>query len=198
MLISMVARAFVISILIATTCISFQWMLGDFYGERIALSIEQWGKDRSSPSESVLTDHLEFSKQSIKWSPSNPRYKELRARLLIMQAAYLSGNQEVFSSLEQMLDLHREAIQERPQWPFSWANLVVVKGLKQEVDDEYRQALYNAMSYGPYEAGAIQRIARSTANNWDLMDAEEENLIYRAIANGVQIDSRLARNLKKY
>jgi len=191
------SRTLIIAVLITFVYISFRWMIGDFYGERIALSLEEWGKTKGSHSEVVLLNHLEFSDQSLNWAPSNPRYKELRARLLVLQAPYLPGNEEILASLESMIDLHRVAVQERPQWPFSWANLAFMKGIKQEFDDEYRLALEKVVSYGPYEVGAIQRIVRSTTSAWFQMDEKEELLIYQAIANGVEIDARLARNLKK-
>lgn len=197
MLLVPIGRVLVILGLAFCSYVSFQWMVGDFYGERIALSLEQWAKHKGSHSKAVLLNHLEFSEQSLSWAPSNPRYKELRARLLVMQTPYLPNNKEVLASLEEMIGLHRAAIQERPQWPFSWANLAFMKGIKQEFDHEYRQALSEVVSFGPYEVGAIQRIVRSATSAWFQMDEKEELLIYQAIANGAEIDSRLARNLKK-
>ena len=105
----------------------------------------------------MLVNHLDFSEQSLSWAPSNPRYKELRVRLLIMQIDYLPTNKDVLASLDQLIDLHGVAAQERPQWTFSWSSLFAMKSAEREFDQEYRQALENAFKYGPYEAARSTR-----------------------------------------
>lgn len=173
-------------------------MIGDFYGERVAQSIESWlGRNAVQPSQAMMENHIEFSEQSLEWSPINPRYKELQARLLIMQVADLSSNNEVLNYLDQILELHKQAAVERPQWPFSWANIAFLKSFMRQFDDEYEMAVQNAIAYGPYEVGALQRVVQSGTRSWNDIGTNSQDLIFQAVANSAEIDGRSAQNLKK-
>jgi|GEM_PF-4221434 len=47
-------------LLLASSVFAAKWMVGDFYGERVALSIDNWTRSRITPSENALNEHLVF------------------------------------------------------------------------------------------------------------------------------------------
>lgn len=171
-------------------------MLGDFYGDRVAHSLESWMSDSVPPGEQVMEKHIGFANQAIDWSPDNGRYKELKARLLLLQLPSLSSA-ELFESIEQMLDLHRSAVEARPQWAFSWANIARLKSLLRQFDDEYRLALANVMLYGPYEVGAYERVIKHALENWHSIDLDTQILVLQGLLNGAEINARAARSFKQ-
>jgi hypothetical protein len=56
----------------------------------------------------------------------------------------------------------REALAQRPSWPYAWAALAVAKLSADEIDAEMAAAVRNAMRFGPQE----ERIYRELAQLW--------------------------------
>lgn len=171
-------------------------MIADFYGERVALSVESWARDRATPSKPLLDAHIEFSNESLAWSPASARYKELQARLKLLQLSSISTVSELNELLDEGLALHRQAVKERPYWPLSWANIVYLKSLKKEYDQEFEQALIATLEYGPYESGALRRLGLAGIRGWGALSPDIEALVLTAFANSADIDARLSRIIR--
>lgn len=186
-----------VAVLVLAVFLSAKWMVGDFYGERVASSIESWSKKRVAPPGNVLIQHLSFAEKALAWSPSNPRYKELYARLKSMQMRHLATSEDILLYAREITELHRQAAKERPQWPFSWSNLAFMKSLLRQYDSEYYQAVQNTLSYGAYESAALSRVVRSALPIWGQLDGDTKELVYQAIANGSNINPSFAKRLRK-
>lgn len=185
-------------ILLASSAVAAKWMIGDFYGERVALSIDDWRRDRISPSENALDQHLAFIEQARRWSPENARYMELEARLKLLRLPQLLGSDGFTSELESIVELHRRAAEKRPHWPFTWANLSSTKSMQGSFDAEFNSALVNVLTYGPYEQAALDRAihAAISARQRDLLSSEANQAFLMALANSAEMSAGFARSIR--
>lgn len=185
-------------VLLASSVIAAKWMIGDFYGERVALSIDNWLRDRITPSENALDQHLAFIEQARQWSPENARYMELEARLRLLRLPQLLGSDDFTSELEAIVELHRQAAEKRPHWSFSWANLSSAKSMQGELDAEFNNALVNVLTYGPYEQAALDRVINAgiSARQRELLSSEANQAFLMALANSAEMPVGFARGIR--
>lgn len=185
-------------VLLACSVIAGKWMVGDFYGERVALSIDDWRRSGISPSEIALDQHLAFIEQARRWSPESARYMELEARLRLLRLPQLLGSGDFTSELETIVELHRRAAEKRPHWSFSWANLTSAKSMQGEFDAEFNTALVNVMTYGPYEQAALDRVIHAGISAWqrELLSSEANQSFLMALANSAEISAGFARGIR--
>ncbi len=186
-----------IVVLLGSTYLSFRWMVGDFYGDRVAHTIARWQSAEAPPSAKSIETHLEFANRSLEWAPANPRYKELKALVFLFQAQSMAREDpELLILIEEMIQLHRAAAIDRPRWAISWANLAWTKSFIREYDQEFHAAIRNAVTFGPYEVFALDRVVRSAVPIWENLEAEEKAPVTEAIANGVLMSPGFARNVR--
>ena len=108
----LVNRFFIVAallILLVSSISAGQRFLGDIYGERVALSLDFWGRKRISPDLQMLDQHLDFISQARSYSPSSARYLELEARLRLMRLLEIPLA-NVPGQLEEILSLHKTAL----------------------------------------------------------------------------------------
>ena len=186
-------------VLLGCSAISAKWMIADFYGERVALSLDHWNRTNTSPDLDILDRHLEFISQARKLSPNSARYMELEAQLRLKRLfdiPFIDFVQE----LNIMLDLHSSALEHRPNWPFSWANMVYVKGILREYDTGYEQALNGFMKYGAYEAAGLLRVISISARSgsWQNISEDAREQIYLATANLAELNRNMSRSVRRH
>jgi tetratricopeptide (TPR) repeat protein len=80
---------------------------------------------------------------------SHPLYRQLVAQ--VKEWGVLAGF-EPDLSLESAKASYLEAVELRPLWPVTWANLAMLKWRKQEFDDEMYEYLEKANQLGPQKA----------------------------------------------
>ena len=59
---------------------------------------------------------------------------------------------------------HKETIKLRPHWPYSWANLALIKSDLQQFDVEYLYAVNQAERYGPWEIASNKALVQAGFN----------------------------------
>jgi len=139
-----------------------------------------------------------FIEQARRWSPENARYMELEARLRLLRLPQMLGSGNFSIELDSILDLHRQAAEKRPHWPFSWANISNIKTLQGDFDEEFDQALINAVTYGPFEQTALDRAIYAGIRAWqrDQLSLDSNRAFLVALANSAELQRGFARSIR--
>ena len=145
-------------------------MMGDISAYQVRYAIEAWEDKGDLPPAEELTAALTSIDTALSWEARNGEYLEIKARLLYYQAlnSIMQDPTSYPKTLfEEAVSLHRAALEVRPQWPYSWANLALMKAFANQYDDEFNLALYNANQYGPWEFPVQLTVTQAGVMNWD-------------------------------
>ena len=137
---------------------------------------------------------------AIKKTPNNPEYREYLARLYFLSAidVYNKDNNNLKAFRADLVNAyiqHKTALKHRPQWPYSWANLALIKAHLQQYDNEFENAIINAEKFGPWEIASNQAIAMAGLTGWNSISADLQTKTVAAIERTYQQDKRIAKNL---
>jgi tetratricopeptide (TPR) repeat protein len=82
----------------------------------------------------------------------HPEQSNLRARLLEWELASVVLAPETRKARQdEILRLYRDAIRQRPSWPYFWANLAFAHARMGHFEKEFQHALERTVSLGPWE-----------------------------------------------
>lgn len=188
---------------------AFRCGWSDLYAFQVRNSSDQWFKEDRLPSEDELNTAFEKIDGALDWYPAYPEYLESKAYLLWLAILreQRSGNEGAQASVsklaQQAAALHREAIENRPNWPYSWSGLVLMKAYQAQYDAEFDQAVANAVRFGPWENTVNVQLALSTQIAWgNLKPATQKHLLdnmARAVRRNFKVVQRqLAASNKRY
>lgn len=144
------------------------------YWHQEALS-EEWD-GRIQPTNFI--NAIEGAERALVYSPDNPFFLGHLVKIHDRQA--ISGDYFVRNAL----DIHRKLIRLRPAWPYYRADFAVAKARAGELDDEFEQALKDAMRLGPWEKEVLDKVARL---GW----------LYRSRL-GSALQNKIDKNLARY
>ena len=151
--------------------------------------IEHWQKTGKSPTSDELAEALNNTDAAIAWQSFNAEYWEMQALLHYYQALhnYHSDNQNGFaSSTELAANGYREAIRMRPNWPYSWANLALMKASVNQFDTEYEQAINQAVMLGPWENAVNISVAEAGMLGWSTLTPDTQAAVMKNIERGIK------------
>ena len=159
--------------------------MGDLYGYKVRYVTSQWQNSGTLPELNEIEIALSDADTALNWEAGNPEYLELKARVLYYRALVvgMSAGGLVDVALAKML--HLEAIALRPRWPYSWANLVLMKSYLREFDDEYHHALVQAVRFGPWEQSVHITLAQAGAISWGALSREQKRLYADNVQRGI-------------
>ena len=174
-----------ISVALLGIYVVFSWGMGDLYGYKVRYALEQWQEKPAFPSVEEVAVTLADVDSALRWEGDNPEYVELKGRVLYYRALVVGFNEQGLVDIAEAKALHQKAISLRPRWPYSWANLVLVKAYLNEFDEEYHQALISAVTYGPWEKSVHLTLAHAAALSWPSLSLEQKRLFARNIERGM-------------
>lgn len=178
---------------------AFTWIMGDLYGYKVRYAVEQWQEQDGLPKVADINQVIEDVDSAIGWEVDNPQYHELKARALYYKALALGVDDEGLIYIELAKKSHILAISLRPKWPYSWANLVLMKSYLKEWDDEYSAALDNAVRFGPWEQSVHLTLAHAGALSWAHLSIEQKKAIAENVERGIVRNMQgIAFNLDAY
>lgn len=120
----------------------------------------------------------------------HPDQLDLAGQLLHWQALhFVSVGQERSLMLSEAADYFRQAIRLRPSWPYFWANLAAAKADWGIFDQEFRQALRQAVKTGPWEGDIQMRMIRLGFVEQRNLDRRSRALIDETLRRALQIQS---------
>ena len=178
---------------------AFTWIMGDLYGYKARYAVEQWQERPGLPELLEVDEALMDIELALSWEEDNPQYHELKARILYYKALSQNVTPETMVYIEAAKASHIRAIELRPRWPYSWANLVLMKSYLNEWDNEYGTALENAVKYGPWEQSVHLTLAHAAGLSWRHLETDQKRLMAANVERGiVRSFERVGFNLDAY
>ncbi len=121
---------------------------------------------------------------ALRLDPENPNYREDRSRLDYLEAQRSEGARKA-ELLDDALFQIRKAIRLRPVSPYAWSMLMQVKMGLGEIDQEFLDALDNALMLGPWEPEIQRAVADAGLNVWAVLNDSQKGKILEDIKRGM-------------
>ncbi len=137
--------------------------------------------------------------RSISFNPNNAEYREYLGRIHYLRAINNFQDASLFrKNIHQAYLAHKKAIKLRPQWPYSWANLALMKSHLQQFDVEYLYAVNQAVRFGPWEISSNDALAQAGFNGWAQLSEKSQNITVDALERVYQQSPKTARKLIRH
>ncbi|RTE65219.1 hypothetical protein EH243_13330 [Amphritea opalescens] len=161
----------------------------DLYGYSPRQHLKHWQKTGHTPTPDELEQALSSIHTAISKDPRNAEYRDMQGLLNYYQAinSYQQGDQALFIEYtQQALASYQQATRLRPNWPYSWANLALMKAMLQQYDSEYAQALTQAMAFGPWENDVNIVVAEAGMLGWFQLNSQIQDSLIKNIERGIK------------
>ncbi len=137
--------------------------------------------------------------KSIQLRPNNAEYHEYLARLYYLRAINNSADTRAYQEyLKLAYNTHRKASQLRPEWPYSWANMALMKSRMQQFDVAFLYSINQAIKYGPWEIASNQAIVQAIFSNWNGLNQDSQNKAVQALERIYRQQKATARSLLQH
>lgn len=184
----------IISLLLYFSYLAVGIGIADLYAYSPRQKIEFWKNQQIPPSASELQEALTGIRSAIHWSSGNGEYHDIEGLLLYYQALNQHAQQNIagFTELTQTaLSSFRTASDLRPHWPYSHANIALMKSALNQYDNEFLHAISNATTFGPWENAVNVTVATAGFAGWHKLDTQTRQLVLENTERG------LKRNIKQ-
>lgn len=184
-------------LLIAVIKVSGSWGLADVGKQKVNASIKQWVNDIDSYSTEDWKKNYSYAREALDKDPNNPELLTLMGNIYewnIFQADdYLQNEQNG----KLALDHYRKAVALRPQWPYTWSSIALLKFKLAEFDQEFELALSNAMDLGPWEPRVQITMAEIGLSAWDKLEYAQKLEIVENVRRGVTMQAEVMLGILK-
>ncbi|MAY43403.1 MULTISPECIES: hypothetical protein [unclassified Neptuniibacter] len=182
-----------IALCVIASYVVISWGVGDMYGYKVRYALDDWQTQEELPLLGQVNSALANVDEALSWEGSNPEYIELKGRLLYYRALVNGLDKDSLSDLREAKKLHLRAIELRPNWPYSWANLVLMKSYLKEFDDDYDKALSRAVRYGPWEQSVHLTLSHAAALSWVSLSLEQKHVFAKNVERALVRNSNNIR-----
>lgn len=166
-----------------------KWGISDLNAYPVRYDIQRWQSDSRLPSREELSKTHVALQSSIHWN-QDPELYDYQGRLFHYEALISENNLLKTTALRNALESFRHANTLRRQWPYSQANIALMKAMLGEFDQEYRQMLKLSASHGPWENGVNLALTEAGLLGWSTLNKQDKQLIVENIQRGIR------RNMK--
>ncbi len=173
-----------IGALILLLCINFWQLFAELnaISPRYLLTLQNAAEWRER--DRVYRDARDSIDRALSMMKGNPEYAEIQARLLVDGCRFMDVGeqwQQWQDCQEQALLSLRLGLQQNPQWPYLWANLLLVKTSLRQFDEEFYQALDKSTSLGRNEFNVNRLLAYVGLVEWSRWQPETREPFRRAL-----------------
>lgn len=164
--------------------------VADVLAYRAQYAIKSWEKEGRLPSEDEVNKAIVNASSAVSWEPGNPEYLNLYARLLTYKGLVHWGGGQFNSITEEAVALYQQSSQLRPNWPYTWANLALVKSYRSEFDDLFNESVSKAVTFGPWEPDVHTTLTEAGLFGWNKLSKEGRKLIAANIHRGLRFSRK--------
>ena len=118
-----------------------------YYGAKNYL--DEWQINSSLVDKSQIANAEQYAVRAIDLHPSFALYTDSLSAVLQWKALDEEDSLTKMELLNEAEELNLTSLQHRPSWPATWANLVYIKWLKNELDHSFQNYLSKASFFGP-------------------------------------------------
>ncbi|MBE0619351.1 MAG: hypothetical protein IH605_02040 [Burkholderiales bacterium] len=145
--------------------------LADWNSMRARHEIAGWAEHRATPPPERLQEAITTLIDALALAPNDPTLIEhLGTALELRASASAAGSEMRRLSLTAALIYFRRAAALRPSSPYTWANILLAKYRLAQLDNEFFDAMRNALDLGPWEPAVQLIVADVTLGAWDKLD----------------------------
>ena len=130
--------------------------------------VRDWNQSGEAPSPRAWDTARAAADRAIRLYPgSNGDYLDRLGRIQEWRHFDLPfGHPDAESSRRAALAAYRQAVQARPDWPYSWTQLAYVKLRLGEFDSEFDEALERGFENGPWRLHVNRQLAEISLLGW--------------------------------
>lgn len=110
-----------------------------------------------------------------------------------LQKYHGDDNAGFLSSTQLAANSYREAIKSRPNWPYSWANLALMKAAINQFDSEYQHAINQAVILGPWENAVNISVAEAGMLGWATLPPATQTAVIANIERGIKRNNNVLK-----
>jgi len=119
---------------------------------------------------------------SIELRPNNGEYREYLGRLFYLKAVHHKDTVPLFlENMQLAYRSHRKASQLRPNWPYSWANMALIKSHLNQFDAGFIYSFNQAEKFGPWELSSNINIVQAGFNGWPFLSPKTQARVIKAL-----------------
>jgi len=191
-------------LLIVVIKISASWGLADVENQKARVYLKHWVNDANSFSTEDWDKAYSYVKSALEKDPYNPELLSLMGNVYEWNSfqSYNQSQNNQFQNNQNRklaLDYYRNAVELRPQWPYTWSDIVLLKYKMSEFDQEFQLALNNATELGPWEPNVQKIISEVGLSSWNELEHSQRITIVENIRRGVTMQPRVMLDiLEKY
>ncbi len=152
--------------------------IADIYAYQARAYVESWVEKNNGLEKSQWDLAFNSLSKALELVPNHADYLEAMASLYQWQVLLFEHNQsEAIRTLQQSKLFYHRAIEQRPAWPYAWANYALAKHQLNEIDNRYINALQRAVALGAWEPEVQIVIAKATLPRWDELNKSLQQLV---------------------
>ena len=125
--------------------------------------------------------------EALTLDPDNPDYLHKSGLAYENEFIYYPlGDASAENYRRKAYHYYTQSLNMRPVWPHHWIDLALVKYRLNELDDEFYQALEQAIALGPWEPWVQRTAADIGMHHWNKLPAHIQSLVKKTVRNGVR------------
>jgi len=175
------------------------WGLADIENQKVRSSIKQWENDFESFNAEDWNMVISHAKAALDKDPHNPDLLTLMGNVYEWNSFQTDREPQNYQNRKLALDYYRQAVLLRPQWPYTWSGIALLKYRMLEIDEEFKQALTNATDLGPWEPHIQKIITEIGLSAWGELENRQRLIVVENIMRGLTMQPRVILDiLRKY
>lgn len=160
------------------------------------LFLDRWEQELEIHSEEAWEIALEAARRASDTYPvTSGEYVDRLGRIYEWRSLVATDEESLVSAAEQALSAYRRSLAARPVSPYTWVRVASVKSLLGEIDQEFKDALKNAVEYGRWRPPVYLAVARLGLAEWEKLDQNLQTSVLDSVAAGLGRRSPEADNL---
>jgi len=171
-------------------------LLADIYHYPVKNIVITHKKNTDISKLQAAKDYIHFS---IKLRPEKAEFHEYLARVYFLLAlANQNKNKQFYQYINASYQQSLTASKLRPKWPYSWANMALMKSYLHQFDATFLYSIDKAIMNGPWEIASNQNIAQAIFNGWSELSKQVQLKGISALERVYQQDRTSALDLIVY
>jgi len=186
-----VIAVFLVPCFLYLAWVAARWGLADVYARPAIITLNKWklGEMR------LGQDDWQQLQADLAWSlqldPDNPELQQWMGTAIEgPYKSYFTDRSVGDLARRVAVEHYRRSIQLQPTWPHAWMDLANVKFRLAEIDQEFYEAVRNAVKYGPWEPGVQAAVVRLGIVLWAELPEAEKPVFRETMGNGLQHGNR--------
>ena len=183
---------FVVILLMALCLLAISYSAREFRADLLHWQAhyiqKSWTERREFPTVEELEKSQALYKKALEWLPNYPAYHDALAYLLRLEMLITSDPIEYDKLAQESIANNKSALKYRPIWPTSYSQIVIVKSLLGEFDEEWHDYYIQAFELGPWDEVNLIQLAEAGIMYWPWMEENYQEITITSILRTIDYD----------